>query len=38
VISALEICKDGEFGSWVGELRKKANDLGTNLAVVEMEV
>jgi hypothetical protein len=34
----LEICKDGVFGSWVGELRKNANDLGTNLTAVEMEV
>jgi hypothetical protein len=34
----LDICKDGVFGSWVGELRKNANDLGTNLTAVEMEV
>jgi hypothetical protein len=34
----LENCKDAVSGSWVGELRKNANCLGTNLAVVDMEV
>jgi hypothetical protein len=34
----LENCKDAVSGSWVGELRKNANCLGTNLAVVEMGV
>jgi hypothetical protein len=38
MINALEVSKDGVSGFWVGELRKNANHLGTNLAVVEMEV